>query len=388
MTGKSDAPALTGYDQSLGVGMPPFFRLLCYDYIPDIDRLEASLAKVFERYPRFAQRVVGSTKGNAQFVAMEQPQRLELRPPVRWTHDDFAVEQLPAFVSGLESAPGQPVAAARLRPITGGAALSVSLSHSAGDFYSLYLFLATWAEQFKAAAAGARDPSVVPPLNQPPIAIEDSEELRQQSPSKLRSTGLHKHNYSLLHFDREFLDSLRSELSSDKGPLSLNEVLTAFIIHRHGKAIMGRTSGLRLRVPVNVRGVHPAIPNDFVGNGITEAVVPLDELVDSPAAARQTAQRIRDSVEAVRTREAVEAALEVVDGQVELRTKGLPVYNRHTDILSTNLSKMPWHKLDFGKGPPQKFLGTHTGYNGISISTVADGLEVRVFSEHGSVSAA
>jgi hypothetical protein len=49
---------------------------------------------------------------------------------------------------------------------------------------------------------------------------------------------------------------------------------------------------------------------------------------------------------------------------------------------------MHFHKLNFGGGPPTQFFGTHTEYNGLSISSGPGGLEVRVFSEHGSVSAA
>lgn len=62
----------------------------------------------------------------------------------------------------------------------------------------------------------------------------------------------------------------------------------------------------------------------------------------------------------VSNRDYVEAALRVVDGQVELRAQGLPIYDGHTDILATNLSKMHFHKLDFGGGPPTQIFGTHS----------------------------
>jgi hypothetical protein len=381
MTAEPSSIPLSSYDQALGV-MPPFFRMLCYSYVPDLGRLTTSLARAFERFPRLATRFVEDASGASKLVRMDQPPALELRPPTDWAPEAFRVEHVPAFVGGLRPAPGQPVVAAALRPVRGGSVLSVSLSHAAGDFCSLWLFLSYWCEQFQSTVATAGE-APAPVAAAPASAPAPGE----QAPAPA-GRGLGKHNYSVLHYDREFLDSLREELSPEQGALSLNEVLTAFVVHRHGPTFMGRSRGLRLRVPVNVRGVHPAVPADFIGNGIVEALVPLDDLVDSPAAARRTAQRIREAVEAVRNKDFVESALQVVDGQVELRTQESPIYDREIDILATNLSRMHFHKLDFGGGPPTQFFGTHTEYNGISISTSLQGLEVRVFSEHGSISAA
>jgi hypothetical protein len=381
MTHESNDIALSGYDQALGIGMPPFFRMLCYPHVPDLDRLTRSLERTFERFPRLATRLELGPTGHSKLVAMDRAPALEVRPRMAWTPESFSVSDVCAFVGGHDSAPGQPILSATLRPVNEGAVLSASLSHAAGDFYSLYLFMSAWCEQFKStpstdgsssSGSGATVPAAGPHAG---------------TSGKPTGAGAGKHNYSVLHFDRDFLDSLRAELSTEHVTLTLNEVLTAFVLHRHGRQIMGRTTGLRLRIPVNVRGVHPAIPVDFVGNGIVEAIVPLNELSDSPAAARRTALQIHEAVAVVRNRSYVEAALRVVDGQVELRAQGLPIYDGRTDILATNLSKMHFHKLDFGVGVPTQIFGTHSEYNGLSISTGAQGLEVRIFSQHGSVTA-
>jgi Transferase family len=378
MTHESNDIALSGYDQALGIGMPPFFRMLCYRYVPDIDILRRSLERTYEMFPRLATKLDIGLTGHSKLVAMDHAPALEIRSRMDWTPESFNVRDVSAFVGGFGPAAGQPILSATLRPVNDGAVLSASLSHAAGDFYSLYLFMSAWCEHFRSTA--------IRNVAAPRAATAAAAPLASAAGVKA-SAGTDKHNYSVLRFDRDFLDSLRDELSTDRVKLTMNEVLTAFVLHRHGRQIMGRTSGLRLRIPVNVRGVHPAIPDDFVGNGIVEAIVPLDELSDSPAAARQTALKIHAAVAAVRNKEYVESALRVLDGQVELRAQGLPVYDGQTDILATNLSKMHFQKLDFGGGVPTQIFGTHSEYNGLSISTGAEGLEVRIFSQHGSSTA-
>jgi hypothetical protein len=96
-------------------------------------------------------------------------------------------------------------------------------------------------------------------------------------------------------FEQELLDSLRAELATDQFVPTVNEALTAFLLHRHGSQLMGGIRKCRLRVPVNVRKAHPEIRGKFIGNAFIEAIVPVNDLVDSPSAARNTAKKIRES---------------------------------------------------------------------------------------------
>lgn len=98
----------------------------------------------------------------------------------------------------------------------------------------------------------------------------------------------------------------------------------------------------------------------------------------APAAARATAHRIRETVRAARRPENIKSTIAVDETGIRLLRNDLPVYDRNTDIISTNLSKMHFHKLDFGGGPPVRVFGWT--YNGVRIVAAENGLEAHIFS--------
>lgn len=389
MTNGSRLISLSAYDQSLVVA-PALVGLLYYGYVPDVDRLGFSLGKALERFPRFATRIVRTTRGSFAAAPLQRPPALELRSAVSWTPDLFSTDQLSVFVNNLETVPGPPVLTATLTPVSRGAVLGISLSHTVADGYSLYLFLSHWAEQFAAAAhaskLGRQNPVGLPRSSADDAEISSVQELDAASRDKLERLRGMKRFFSVLSFDRTFLESLRAELATKQFAPTINEALTAFLVHRYGRNIMGGAAGLRLRVPVDVRGIHPAMHSDFIGNAFLEAIVPLDELIDSTSAARQTAQRIHETVEKVRDRKHVESTLHVRHDRVEFDAKDFPVFDRQTDIVSTSIAKMPVHKLDFGNGPPSRYFCMLAAPAGFVIASASIGLEAQIFSEHGVIS--
>jgi Transferase family len=368
---------LSDYDQSLGVGTPTLYRMFCLREMPDVDRLVFALGETLERFPRFATRIVLTDNGRAKLVPLEEPLAMELRPAASWVPEEFQPEDVPLFVRGLTTEAEKPVLAVTLTPVTNGAVLGVSWSHAVGDMYSYYLFHAYWNDQMRLAvipdtASGQRStrPATVS-AGSPRSWVENS------VAGERGARGAKKY-WEIIGFDRDELEALRADLEKDGTVPSLNEALTAYIVHRFGFKLMGRRSGLRLRVPVNVRRAHPLVPEDYIGNAIIEALVPLDELADTPAAARATAHRIRETVRAARTPQNIESTIAVDERGITLLKNDLPVYDRSTDILSTNLSKMPFYKLDFGSGPPVQMFGWT--YNGVRIVATENGLEAHIFS--------
>jgi hypothetical protein len=291
--------------------------------------------------------------------------------------EEFRPEDVPLFVRGLTTETENPVLTVTLTPVTNGAVLGVSWSHAVGDMYSYYLFHAYWNEQMRLAVIA--DTAHGQRSARPVIVSAASPRSRMEDPleGEGRARGT-KGYWEIIGFDRDELEALRADLEKDGTVPSLNEALTAYIVHRFGFKLMGRRSGLRLRVPVNVRGAHPLVPEDYIGNAIIEALVPLDELTDTPAAARATAHRIRETVRAARVPRNIESTIAVDERGIRLLKNDLPVYDRNTDILSTNLSKMPFHKIDFGGGSPVRVFGWT--YNGIRIVATENGLEAHIFS--------
>jgi Transferase family len=365
---------LSDYDQSLGVGTPALYRMFCLREMPNVDRLVFSLGKTLERFPRYATRIVLTDNGRSKLVPLEEPLALELRPAANWAPETFRIEDVPQFVQALTTEAEKPVLAVTLTPVTNGAVLGVSFSHAVGDMYSYYLFHAYWNEQMRLAVGadtgrGQRYARLATASGSSPQRWEENS---LEGEDRAKNT---KYYYDVISFGQDELEALRAELEKDGTFPSLNEALTAYIVHRFGCKLMGRTSGLRLRVPVDVRGTHPLLPEDYIGNAIIEVLVPLGELADTPAAARATAHRIRETVRAARRPQNIESTIAVDEGGIKLLGKDLPVYDRHTDIISTNLSKMHFHKLDFGGGPPVRVFGM--AYNGLCIAATENGLEAR-----------
>ena len=370
---------LSDYDQSLGAGTPSLYRMFCLREMPNVDRLVSALGRTLERFPRYATRIVLTDDGRSKLVPLEQPLALELRPAANWAAETFRVEDVPHFVRGLTTEAAKPVLAVTLTPVTNGAVLGVSFSHAVGDMYSYYLFHAYWNEQMRLAVGadagrGQRYVRLVTASGASPQRWRDG--------SLEDRAGNTKYDYDVISFGQDELEALRAELEKDGTFPSLNEALTAYIVHRFGRKLVGRTSGLRLRVPVNVRGAHPLLPEDYIGNAIIEVLVPLGELADTPAAARATAHRIRETVRAARKPQNIASIIAVDEGGIRLLGKDLPVYDRRTDILSTNLSKMHFHKLDFGAGPPVRVFGM--AYNGLWIAATENGLEAHIKCIRGS----
>jgi hypothetical protein len=367
------ALTLSDYDQALGAGT--LYRMFCFREMMNVDRLVFSLGKALERFPRFATRIVLTGNGRSKLVPLEEPLALELRPAANWAPETFRIEDVPHFVQGLTTEVEKPVLAVTLTPVTNGAVLSVSFSHAVGDMYSYYLFHAYWNEQMRLAVGadtgrGQRYARLATASGASPQRWEENS---LEGEDRAKNT---KYYYDVISFGQDELEALRAELEKDGIFPSLNEALTAYIVHRFGCKVMGRTSGLRLRVPVDVRGTHPLLSEDYIGNAIIEVLVPLDELADTPAAARATAHRIREKVLAARTPQNIESTIAVDEGGIRLLGRDLPVYHPHTDILSTNLSKMHFHRLDFGGGPPVRVFGM--AYNGLWIAAAENGLEAHI----------
>lgn len=388
MTKQSRVIPLSSYDQSL-VGTLSLIGLFYFSHPPDPDRLRLSFGEALARFPRFASQILRTTGGAFALAPLEDWPALDLRPRMHWTPEEFTAEQVSLFVDKLQGLPGEPVIAASLTPVARGAMLGFSLSHAVADGYSLSQFLTCWAERSaRADLAGNGRPPTAPgdAFGTEMAEIADVHELDEAARFRLDRIRALKRCFSTLPFDRKRVESLRAELATGDFVPSVNEALTAFLLHRYAGQIMGRSGNFRLRMPVDLRGFHPALPADYIGNGFIEAVLPFDEAEDSPTAAAATAQRVHLAIEEVRRRSHVDSLLIVRDGRVEFNLAAALAFDRRTDVVSTNLTKMRISDLDFGSGPPARFFCPMPASAGFAIVRVADGVDIHFLSEFGPVS--
>jgi hypothetical protein len=385
MSGPAITMSLSPYDQSM-IAAPAIVRLFHYASGPDIDRLRHSFQAAVSRFPRLGAEIVRSQPGFA-LAPLTSPPSLRLRHPVEWEPAQFSFEQLPAFVDNLETVPGRPVLAASLAPVTHGVVLGLSMSHCVGDGYSLYLFQKCWAEEFAAARQGTFA-AAEPDLDNSGLergGCRGEASLDEPARARLARLRQMKRNLSSSRFSSDFLDALRRELSTEQLTPSVNEAITAFLVHRYGAKMMGHKGPIRLRIPVDIRGIDPRIGSGFFGNAFVEAVICIDELDDTKAAALRTLQLIRHEVSKARDISYVRSCLRT-DGEFVYLDPGAAPFDREKDIVSSNISRMRLHQLQFGQGPPARYFVVLPAPAGFLIGPAVDGLEVHFASERVQVS--
>jgi hypothetical protein len=381
MIGNNDYLLLSRYDQAL-IGAPSIVRLFHYAYIPDVDRLRYTFQATLERFPRLATKIVNTGEG-FRLAPLSLLPSVTLRGPLEWTLDQFSSEQLPQFIDNLETLPGRPVLIASLTPVSRGAVLAISMSHSVGDGSSLNQFQKCWGELFAEARSHFTARATVDPV----VGLEAKHSVCGQH--SLGAEAIHRLNYlrqmkrnlRVMKLDTRFLDVLRKSLSTSDLVPTLNEALTAFLVHRYGQQLLDCAQGIRLRMPVDVRGIDARIGPSFVGNGFLEAVMPLDRPEDDKAAARRTIRLIRTAVKQVRDPGYVASSIKSADGHAYLDQSELPPFEPKTDLVSTNLSQLTFNRMDFGGGPPAGYRCMLPAPAGILIGPAAEGVQVHFASE-------
>jgi hypothetical protein len=363
-----DVILLSAYDQSLGAG-PPLSRLFCYNYIPDVQRMADSFYETLLCFPRLATRIEQTAGGDFILRRSLAHPSFSLRRKQRWCPNDFVAEDLPIFVDLPMSRPQQSVLTATLTLVPDGAVLGVGMSHAAGDARSFWRFLKEWNERF--------DCGVFSDKSQPRDETVDVLDTLVKSPAD------HRH-FSRISFNGDFLNAIRDEMTSADLRPSLNETLTALILHRCAGRMLGHAKP-RLRMAVDLRGIHPAIPSDFFGNGFLEIALSLDEFQDTPTSACTTVSRIRKAVETVRSVEHIASHL---DCRGSLDARDVAPFKRQTDILSTNFTRLPLDDIAFGGGAPVKVFCVLSASAGFVIMKSTNGFEAQIVNDRHSISSA
>jgi hypothetical protein len=137
--------------------------------------------------------------------------------------------------------------------------------------------------------------------------------------------------------------------------LSDNDVLCAWLIQTHAKALAG-PQGLAVAIPIEYRRSHGGLPRNYLGNAVRAAPLwlPRDVLEREPipTLAARVQQATRSSLDGQAARDSL-ACLEQL-----LRERGLQVLSElhlaspRQGFLVTAISRLPFGVIDVGKGPP------------------------------------
>jgi hypothetical protein len=104
---------------------------------------------------------------------------------------------------------------------------------------------------------------------------------------------------------------------------------------------MPDTDNVRLRIPINLRYIHPDIDASYIGNAVFSSVVEFEKNEIKKMSEYQIAYRIKQSIARMRNENYVKKIAYLSEYGIEYQGdifKTLPPYNINTDILSANLT--------------------------------------------------
>ncbi len=321
-------------------------------------RLVASLEEVLRATPLLAGELVEQEDGRYGFGPPGRAvERLEVHEVPALPEEPGGLPELAGWVPGLSTGPGQPLLAARLTHSPVGSILAVTLSHAVTDGFGFFMFLRAWSR----AAAGK--PFEALPTDRHPLMAQVPKPAVPLTPEDIwRRTG-----FTWLPGHRRGLDAPQPTAPATRlAPpdaralaggelLSDNDVLCAWLAKTHSGALAG-PRGLALTIPTEYRQSHGGLPRNYLGNAVRAAPVWLPRAVleqeSIPALAVRVQQATRSSLEGHAVRDSLACLEQLLQERGPAVLSELHLADPRQGLLVTNISRLPFGVIEFGKGPP------------------------------------
>lgn len=254
------------------VGRVPLELVLIYEEPPDIDLLQEAFLRTLRVLPRLSSVLAhdGSRyhlrlQGDAARIGVAAPLHVE-------GGEDPDLSQLR---HELRSELGGGVVSVLLTPLSDGRlALTLDLAHLGGDGRTLFILMAVW----EAAYARLRDGGW------------KSEPGQRRSDAGFRRTNPRPDFERELRYSKAEVDRIRA------GGGSSHALLSAQVFKAFAAEVLPDTPVLRAHTSIDIRGRHPDIPQDFIGNPVVYGIATFDAAELPTLPEEEIAARIRRSI--------------------------------------------------------------------------------------------
>lgn len=348
--GKNILP-LSLFDNATRVGGSPMEPLLSYKKGTSILKVKESLLKTIGHYNLFSSRLIMIDENKFALQYCMDGAVIKILPPLDVTSDNVSIEDIKNMMIHVKTLPGEPLFAVTLIPVKDGILGAISTSHAICDGISLMLFLYAWGciiegkdfllpsaqRLFKGhpVRSSKIDKTFTPSFS----ALSDIIKNRVQHRKRLKTYSKNE------HFSDEFLRKVKNEAKSEneKNIISNNQIIISFLLKKYQNHLLPDTDRIRIRVPVDLREIHPDIDSLYLGNAVFVSVTEFTKDEIDKMSIFEIANRLKESIQKTRNENFIKEISFLSPYGVDFKEsvfQNFPVYDEKTDILSTNLTHL------------------------------------------------
>lgn len=335
-----------------------------FPYAVDIDRLDRAFNRTSQVFKEFSSVLMQDSSGG--FSVGHVPDLLHVAARTR--DENYTWDPSVGFHRYMDSAisvPGQPlykVTATRLRD---GTVVAESLSHVVADGFTRYVFL----RHVSAAMCNRPVPDPFNSIHTERYQRSDNGGRELSAWGRLSESGSLSRSVSAVskrpgyfyshRFDHGWISDVRTRNSLSEN-LTSSDIITGYLLRFWGLAMcQNSASGFRARVPVDVRSFVD--DNDLnLGNAFIDAVVEGTPDRWKGISLEAAAVAVHESISHARSliqqaskdhRRGVALKDQAWFRKLSHRMRQDHPFSNETDIVISNILKLPYDAIDYGDGP-------------------------------------
>lgn len=359
----------------------PIEFLIKYPNTLEATALQKSLEKAVRLFWPLMARLNSEDGKNFDIVYKGEQPKLNI---IDWSNEPMPnfknANCLAKFSVPIESVSGTPLSSFNLYQLKKGSALVVNTSHCLVDGHSYFFFLSYWAsltqrfslknlfKQILTRPKHKREllmPNSVP--SNPDLSDDHFFKVTGSSLSKKpRHFGREDCQWEFFHFPinevKGYSESINNRIKAGRGQrVSSNDVLSALLLKRlvdDGRFFKDKA---RISSAFDYRRILPKLGPLYFGNAIRAASFEISTLEIKNSSLKDLALKFRNTTNSI-TREKALASLALFEAARLAQNGGMEfiqsfhVSDPSCGFLITNLSRVPFEKLNFGNGAPNEAI--------------------------------
>jgi hypothetical protein len=357
------------------LGSEPFDLVIVSPGVPDVTRAADCLRAALKHVPQYASRIARFEQDTALVFDPSAPE-FQLNPCLGLGWQEVTDRHIGLLAASVESRPGGHTAAMAMTPLQDGYAVCLTASHVVGDARSFVTLLRTWLHTYLGASLPAVSNQRAFKLEAHDLApIDPRRSERASIGGQEAAKGAKQES---LRLSAEVLRQMMSQVGG-----SLHQAATVLLLRAFSDRLFATQRTVRLRVPVDVRGVLPELSDHYIGNAFLDAFVEITrDDVDGPPS--RIADMQREAIARVKGASGASQLLRLgPDGLVptELWTADQHAFDESRDVVFGSLVGRvapAGVNVDLGHGPV-RFLPRTSAPRGFLVAPDrTEGLMVQV----------